>query len=95
MLTRKQAFSSLDLSGTDAYSVRCRVPGHYEPCSERARIGQLKKYRQLKKMAHDVAGVFEPGPLGTGVADGDFNVVFQKSISTQIRQPILYIIYSK
>ena len=29
----------------DAYPVRCRVPGYYEPCSD---VCQLKKYRQLK-----------------------------------------------
>jgi len=32
----------------DAYPVRCRVPGYYEPCSERVRVCQLKKCRQLK-----------------------------------------------
>ena len=31
----------------DAYPVRCRVPGYYEPCSERARVWQLEKCRQL------------------------------------------------
>jgi len=32
----------------DAYPVQCRVPGYYEPCSERVRVFQLKKWRQLK-----------------------------------------------
>jgi len=32
----------------DAYPVRCRVPGHYEPRSERVRVCELKKYRQLR-----------------------------------------------
>ena len=32
----------------DAYPARCRVPGHYQPSSERLRVGQLKKCRQLK-----------------------------------------------
>ena len=32
----------------DAYPVRCRVPGYYEPCSERLRVCQIKKCRQLK-----------------------------------------------
>ena len=34
----------------DAYPARCRVPGYYEPCSERLRVCQLNKSRQLKKM---------------------------------------------
>ena len=32
----------------NAYPVRCRVSAYYEPCRERARVCQLKKYRQLK-----------------------------------------------
>ena len=28
----------------DACPVRCRVPGYYEPCSERVRVCLLKKY---------------------------------------------------
>jgi hypothetical protein len=32
----------------DAYPVRCRVAGHYEPCSERVCVCQLKKCRLLK-----------------------------------------------
>ena len=32
----------------DAYLVRCRVPNYYETCSERVRVCQLKKYRQLE-----------------------------------------------
>jgi len=32
----------------DAYPVRCRVPGYYEPCIERVRVCQLKKWRQLE-----------------------------------------------
>ena len=34
----------------DAYPVRCRVPGYYEPCSEGLRVCQLNKSRQLKKL---------------------------------------------
>ena len=33
----------------DACPVRCRVPGSYEPCSERVCVCQLKKRHQLKK----------------------------------------------
>ena len=33
----------------DTDPVRRRVPGHYQPCSERVCIGQLEKYRQLDK----------------------------------------------
>jgi len=40
----------------DAYPVRCRVPGYYEPCSERLRVCQLNKSRQLKKTL--LQGVF-------------------------------------
>ena len=31
--------------------VRCRVPGYYEACSERARACQLNKYWQLLEMS--------------------------------------------
>ena len=33
----------------NAYPIRCRVSGYYEPCSERVRVCQLKKWRQPKK----------------------------------------------
>ena len=32
----------------DVYPAWCRVPGHYELCSERARVCQLEKCQQLK-----------------------------------------------
>ena len=35
----------------DAHPVRCRVPVHYEQCSERFRVRQLKKRRQHLKAA--------------------------------------------
>ena len=34
----------------DTYPVRCRVPGHSKPCSERVCVGQLKKWRQFKNL---------------------------------------------
>ena len=40
----------------DAYPVRCRVPGYYEPCSERACVCQLKPCRQLRKSPHIFSG---------------------------------------
>jgi hypothetical protein len=35
----------------DAYTVRCRVPGYDELCRERVHVRQLKKCRQLGRLA--------------------------------------------
>ena len=40
----------------DAYPVRCRVPDYYQPCSERIRVGQLEKSRQLKRLTRSGGG---------------------------------------
>ena len=44
----------------DAYSVWCRVPVHYEPCSESVCVCQLKKYRQLNEIPEQEPMVANP-----------------------------------
>ena len=43
----------------DAYPARSRVPGYYEPCSERVRVCQLEKCRQLQELFFDVCRVMD------------------------------------
>jgi len=56
----------------DPYPVRCRVHGYYETCSERVRVCQLKKWRQLKKLPPPLLGSGrEKASGGLGGADAE------------------------
>ena len=50
----------------DAYPVRCRVPGYYEPCSEMVRFCQIQKYRRLMKSGPGTARARRRSPRTRG-----------------------------
>ena len=65
----------------DAYPVRCRVPGHYEACSERVWVCQLKKCRQRNQLGRhlfDGGATQRPGDFALREGrEGDGRDVFE------------------